>query len=1022
MGTSNLHIPLTLYQGHLKSSKRTLLISAIGLIIALSLVTSSLYYIDNSRHQLIVNSLNSTNNSGNDIVIDLTSDYSNTKPNLTSINSTISHIINKYGYNFINTSDTKISNGLGPFMLTVPQITIGGGINNGLNYQNQFARVYQITPYIEKEIKLIYSLGLNTGPSNLPENLPQSNTTAQSKNLQAFMIDIQNTNYYTNLVTDYNSLFANNTLQIYNTQNSGILSNNSYSLNITGYANIKLDYYYNNYPNQFSTGSYSNDATAHVPYIRELATGNTFQQSSVNTLFFVSNLTEFRNLVNSYKQNANTSNFHLNNEYKVHLAFDYSNINLNDIGSFVSQENFFGQRVTTDFINQGFSEVSLNYVSSNQFQYIQDQINVGSLNLFINDLPILIISLFFIFYSFNLIYKDVITNIGIFKTRGASTHTIMFFYIIDTIIVFFLSLFLSVLVGIPPSILTLKSDFILSFNKSVPQGLIFNYDSILNTTIIVAILFILLSNTNRIRKLSKLQIRDTENPIENENPFWKKHYIDFILVIYSLVMFSLIYLINNNQDISRALNGIIFIFILLLLPSPFAFIIGINLLLNRFIPKIINFSGTKLWYYSGGLLAYAIKNLLRYKNATIRAVLITATIIAFMTLFYSQPYTSLENYKLNIDYQTGADGVVYFANNQYNQTIIQYLESNYSQYIEGVCPFLYAYSSASTNFGSGQSMKFLLVNVSNYIQVANLNFDLGLQKNLQTDFSNLKISNETTPLTPIKMLIDQSVLAGRSESIGSNITVSTTNGFFQRFQVQDSFKNWPYIASNSIYNPGINYENFNAIIDINYFLNTLHGNVAGSIFQSVTQTGAFIKFKDNANLTTAISSIQNNLPMRFSNVPKLNIEAFQNSYSFLGPVSQINLSIIFSFIIIFFVILLFIYLQLSERNVEIHTELALGLKHKQLSTLFFIENIVFIIFSIIIGNVFGYILVDLIAFVSTSPFQQYPVSSAIVPFNIILITDIIIILEAALLSIIPVIYVLKKDLSESFISDMRRKY
>ena len=96
MDKCNLIISLSLYQGHLKSSKKTLIISTIGLIIALSLVSSSLYYLDNSRHQLILTSFSKGENSGNDVVINLQNDYTNTSPNLSSINTAISQIITKY--------------------------------------------------------------------------------------------------------------------------------------------------------------------------------------------------------------------------------------------------------------------------------------------------------------------------------------------------------------------------------------------------------------------------------------------------------------------------------------------------------------------------------------------------------------------------------------------------------------------------------------------------------------------------------------------------------------------------------------------------------------------------------------------------------------------------------------------------------------------------------------------------------------------------------------------------------------
>lgn len=1000
----------SLYKSHVRSSKKIIAFSCIGLIVALTLVSSTLYFLDNSRQEVLDTYLHGRS-TGNDIQFNIrTTFHSKYQPDINNISATIKNVTASYDFNFINNSATRITHGIGHMW---------GNTSNFLSNNKTIyipLNVFQMTPEIQSELQRIH------------ENQYGTNLTFPS--------------FYKNDSSLLKAYFLFNGINWYQDQQIPITEIEPgkitiyaftiidrqrfywpFNLNLTGYEPLLSTYYSpsqnlnlinpqseNNSQTQFDSQSlypeiYSLSITAESPHV----------------LVFVNNLDQFiqsiQKIYNARILFYDLGDHSVQNYYIVNLQFDYSKLNFASINDFISKQNLFTGTVISDLSYHGFPYIVVTPLSSNYILYVNNQIELLTNQIKFIDLPSLIIALFLAHFVFNLIYKNIIRNISIYKIRGASGWVIFIFQVLDVLVVLTASIFIAMILGIPLSVFTLKSDNLLSFNHSLPEYFVFNFDTVAKIVIYFAIVLEFLINANRIKNLSKISVAETDRIQESgriSEESWKKHFLDVGLILYGIGTYVIYNYITTNPELSLSISPVRSIINDLMIPSPFLFAIGFILLVSKVIPMLIDRLSSSLWDHTGNLTALSFKNIIRYKNNTLRAILIIASIIAFLTFFYSQPYTMLENYKQQVYYQSGADGVAIFKGNTYKQEIVNNLTTSnvFSPYIDSVSSFVYLVGQSSLN----EQLNFLLVNTTTYLNTSYLNYDLGLNNSLSKDMKLITITNfaNYSQLTPINILADKNTLEQRALGINSNISV--TGSYSQNFVVADSFTKWPFLISQiGGFSSG---SSFNAVGDINYFLKDLNGTTRGSIFSGVVESGVFVKFKDlsSTQLINITSKIEQDTPLVFKSLPKVEYENNKQNFAYLA-IGQVNLNILVSFAIIIIVIILFIQLQVVERKREIYTERALGMKPSQIAYMFYVENIVILILSILIGTIVGIYFIQLITIFSFNSTLINPVSVVFIPMNTLIVTDIIIFLLSLLFSFIPTLSLLKENISNAFIGE-----
>ena len=124
-----------------------------------------------------------------------------------------------------------------------------------------------------------------------------------------------------------------------------------------------------------------------------------------------------------------------------------------------------------------------------------------------------------------------------------------------------------------------------------------------------------------------------------------------------------------------------------------------------------------------------------------------------------------------------------------------------------------------------------------------------------------------------------------------------------------------------------------------------------------------------------------------------------------------------TFVITIIVLIMFSYLQLSERKRELYTERALGMKLKQISVLFFIETMVLMLTAVVLGTSLGVLLMQMLSLFITQS-NTYPIYAIILPIDLIGLTNLILVILSLLASLIPAYYVSKQDISKGFAGEL----
>ena len=308
--------------------------------------------------------------------------------------------------------------------------------------------------------------------------------------------------------------------------------------------------------------------------------------------------------------------------------------------------------------------------------------------------------------------------------------------------------------------------------------------------------------------------------------------------------------------------------------------------------------------------------------------------------------------------------------------------------------------------GSNGYSAILFVNTTTYAQAAYLNFDLGLRNDLAKDLNNLKMVNISDP-SFIYLLVNQQTLENRKTSIGQNISIIGQTSTLKA-QIVDSFRNWPILR----YRYGGS--SLSGIADINFFLQDKNQSLSNTPFSNINEQGILFNFKDGVNQTLIASWIEGNTSITITSMTAEDQKQFYTGLQFRLTVGQINNDVLMVIAITVIVLIMFAYLQLTERKKEIFTERAIGMKLQQLASLFFIETIILSLTSVFLGLGVGFFLMELLALLIFNPDQSYPAFEIIFPNELILVTIMLIMALSIIVSVIPAYYVTKQDISKSF--------
>ncbi len=999
---------IKIYWGHLKSSRKTILLSTIGLIFAIAIVSSSILYVDTAKQDIINTIINYSSTNPYEIEIQIETGDSNIsfdKVN-SQINNLGKYVINLAKIDFLNNLELFDS----IFAIQTPRISF---FSNGTQtLDNRSLIVVEINSGIINDLQQF----LNKN-SSLPVNT--------SGNIsQGFLLDVYFGDPSSSLLEKINQENISNysqgtTINIYD-----IFGINStyFPVKLSGYGKIVN---YNQFNANKNTFTYNfNDQL--YPALSKLWKIEPFGTSS--DFLFVQNLTQF---VSNYKSKFSyydkTSNLTLN-LFQAGIYGGYS-INYNKFDPFTIsskissieslQATIRDKIFSTEFfqsLDKSTTYLNIKFIDYSKLTTVLNVVYQILYEMFLYALPMIVIALLVTNYSFGLIQKKLLYHIGIYKTRGMQALTFFFFQLIDYLIIIFSATVLGMLLGIPITDVVSRTSSLLNFSNTENYDVITNFLTILPYFFILLFIFAIIVgfaiSIRRITHLSKISIYESENPIEKQDPYWKVHYIDVILFTYGLISYLLVtYFFNSTANSTQSLQAGIF-FLTLFLPGPFAIVIGTTLIANRFIPLLLEKISTYLWQKNGGLLAFSFKNIIRHRYSSTRGVILVATLVVFLILFYTIPGSQINYENRTSQYNLGGDLQIVPANNNFNyvQTLnnvksqtmdfVNLIQTKFNNSIRGISPVL-RLNMNSQNY----NYVFLFINSSTFYQASSVSlFHLGLKNSLKNDLQQLSQHNSY-----YNAIVSNNFFQLADLKIGGTLGISFDNEYTDVFNILDGFNEWPMTTQNQ-YDIYTNY----IIMDIGYFYNVLAPQFTNSSFIPFYNTTFVLNFKkgidiplvsDQISQVTQATVVQAKISLQ--NWDQISILIFK------FRLGQINIDLIISLMISVAILLMFAYLQLIDRRQEIFTERAIGMKKYQTAFIFYIESIILLFFGLIIGSFISIYFMQTLAIFLTGGYT-IPKYDIIVPLNVVFWTYVLLILIDSFCSIIPSYLLSKNDIIQTF--------
>lgn len=270
-------------------------------------------------------------------------------------------------------------------------------------------------------------------------------------------------------------------------------------------------------------------------------------------------------------------------------------------------------------------------------------------------LPAFCITIIFTYFVSNIFFDSRKEQIGILRIRGINRFQLMGILAIEGFLASVVSLIIGYFIGVIFSTLTINSTAFLDYNFSFEyfdynQG---TFSAVAISTFILAGIIIIFRSIN----LSRIDFKDTSNPLE-KIPTWKKRYFDIIIFIVGIIgnMIYLMIIFNPSLFVSVS-SSLAFTTVLtyIFMPFPFLLLFGGILSVSRIFPVLIRFISQKSWKNFANLFSYSLTTMVRQKEAVLRTILMLAITISMVWALFIIPPVLENNAVRSSYYSVGAD-------------------------------------------------------------------------------------------------------------------------------------------------------------------------------------------------------------------------------------------------------------------------------------------------------------------------------------------------------------------------------
>lgn len=567
--------------------------------------------------------------------------------------------------------------------------------------------------------------------------------------------------------------------------------------------------------------------------------------------------------------------------------------------------------------------------------------------IIISSFPIILISLYLLYFSLTLIETRKLAIFIILKSRGSSINQLRTVAFVEVIITSIIATIIGMLSSIPMVMILLRSSGILEFNLP-PILLSIPFDWYYRMPIL-GILLAIDFNAISILQIESITVEENFSGTPTKSPLWQKINLDLFLfsigIIYWLILFTVPVISEENNLLMYGIIG----------PILLGFVIlGFPLVIGRYFIEALG-RLLKVTKFKFELIALAITNLQKRKNFTSQLVALSLTSMMLVIVSLMIP-ASMDTWgHTQSNYNNGAD--IYVQNIDPTQVdlwgklsvdgveaITEVTTMNYN-------PFTYEVQTGAIAY----RYKFIGINQSTFSGAAYWD-DNQLQGSLSEIIHSIASTN-------ISVGIQEDVMEAMELSVGD--TFALKYGAFGREQIDleivSSFKYFPNLVDSLPTSTSEGVIEFESIpILTNYRLVEYIAEVTDRSIEK----GAYLKVA----VGSEIHSIIDQLESLYYRDPDVFIFSYaidsklfgENQQGFL--LSSMHAMLLITLIVNIAAISYYSFITLHERRNELGIYKALGMVRKQMIFLLFNEILLIVISSILFGIIAG-------SFISYSTFQ-----------------------------------------------------
>lgn len=338
-------------------------------------------------------------------------------------------------------------------------------------------------------------------------------------------------------------------------------------------------------------------------------------------------------------------------EVQWFYALDYYNISVDQLKNLVKT-----MESQTKFLRLGGNgEVLLPAISI--FRKYEDRAKLLKTTLWVLQMPILLMILFYLFMVSQLIIEQEKNEIAVLKSRGASRSQILRGYIIQGLLLGFVAIIIGPLIGLLLCNILGASNGFLEFVSRTRLKLSLNLNAYLYSLIGIGVFMITMLIPAVFATGTTIVIHKQKKVRKGNVSIWKKYFIDIVLIAISLYG---IYNYKNRQDILK-ITGVkgseIPMDPLLFLISTL-FILGMGMCFLRVFPyivKIIFRLGNKLW----GPVSYSSLINVSRSDGRDQFIMLFLILTISIGLFNANSARTINtNVEEKVEYNNGADLVL----------------------------------------------------------------------------------------------------------------------------------------------------------------------------------------------------------------------------------------------------------------------------------------------------------------------------------------------------------------------------